>query len=184
MKELITLFMAFFKIGICTFGGGYAMLPMLEREIVRHYNWTTTDELLDYFAIGQCTPGIIAINTATFIGYKRKGVWGGIFATSGVVMPSFIIITIIAALLSEYMDNEFVLHAFAGIRIAVCALIIGTVVKLVKSSCAEYWQIILAVLAFMIVVFLRINTVYVILAVFAGNILRYLLKNRKKEDKQ
>ena len=95
MKELLKLFLAFAKIGAVTFGGGYAMLPILQRDIVAKHKWATEDELLDYFAIGQCTPGVIAVNTATFVGYKNKGILGGIFATLGVVFPSIVIITII-----------------------------------------------------------------------------------------
>ena len=121
MKLLWELFRSFFMIGAMTFGGGYAMLPMLEREIVNKHKWGTQEELLDYFAIGQCTPGIIAVNTATFVGHKVKGVWGGIAATLGVVSPSLIIITVIAMVLENFMDILWVQNAFAGIRVAVCA---------------------------------------------------------------
>ena len=134
MKVLFDLFRAFFTIGALTFGGGYAMLPMLEREIVSKHKWATNEELLNYFAIGQCTPGVIAVNTATFVGYKVKGVIGGIVATLGVVAPSILIITVIAMVLQNFMDIVWVQHAFAGIRVAVCALITISVVKLFKSN--------------------------------------------------
>ena len=134
MKELWTLFLTFCRIGGLTFGGGYAMLPMLQKEVVEKYGWATEEELMDYYAVGQCTPGIIAVNTATFIGYKRKGIPGAIMATSGVVFPSLVIITIIAAFLSNFQDNLYVQHAFAGIRVAVCVLVTDTVVKLAKKS--------------------------------------------------
>ena len=124
MKEIIQLFLAFAKIGAVTFGGGYAMLPILQRDIVNKYGWATDDELMDYFAIGQCTPGVIAVNTATFIGYKRKGIAGGIFATLGVVFPSVVIISIIAAFVKNYADIEAVKYAFNGIRVCVCVLIV------------------------------------------------------------
>ena len=104
MQILWTLYRAFFMIGALTFGGGYAMLPMLEREIVAKHKWATQEEILDYFAIGQCTPGIIAVNTATFVGYKQKGIIGGIVATLGVVSPSIVIIMVIAAVLTNFMD--------------------------------------------------------------------------------
>ncbi|MDL2235677.1 chromate transporter [Christensenellaceae bacterium OttesenSCG-928-L17] len=134
MDTLRALYFAFFRIGALTFGGGYSMLPMLEREVVEKHAWATSEELLDYFAIGQCTPGIIAVNTATLIGYKRRGALGALAATAGVVTPSIIIITIIAALLSGVMDHPVVMQAFAGIRVAVAALIASAVVRLFKSN--------------------------------------------------
>lgn len=134
MKELFTLFGLFFKIGIMTFGGGYAMLPMLERELVTKRGYVTMEEIMDYFAVGQCTPGIIAVNTATFVGFKRKKILGGIFATVGVVTPSVIIITLLASVLQLIAGHEITQNAFAGISVAVCALIIQAILKLVKSG--------------------------------------------------
>lgn len=134
MKELFSLFLTFAKIGAVTFGGGYAMLPILSRELVEKRGWVSEEDLADYFAVGQCTPGVIAVNTATFVGHKRKGALGGIFATLGVVFPSLIIISVIAALLMGFADNEIIKHAFAGIRVAVCALILSSVIKLFKKS--------------------------------------------------
>ena len=137
MKELLRLFLVFAKIGGFTFGGGYAMLPILQREIVDKRQWSTQEELMDYFAIGQCTPGIIAVNTATFIGYKRKGVFGGIFATLSVVAPSVVIITVIAAFIRNFQHIEMVQWAFEGIRAAVVALILSAVIKLGKKSLVD-----------------------------------------------
>ncbi|EET62170.1 chromate transport protein [Marvinbryantia formatexigens DSM 14469] len=137
MKELANLFMVFFRIGAFTFGGGYAMLPMLQREVVEKYHWATEDELMDYFAIGQCTPGIIAINTATFVGYKNRGVIGAIAATLGMITPSIIIITLIAAFLTNFADLAVVKHAFNGIRACVCVLIFNAVTKLAKKSVVD-----------------------------------------------
>lgn len=134
MNIYLDLFLTFAKVGVCTFGGGYAMLPILQREVVEKKGWTTDEELTDYFAVGQCTPGIIAINTATFIGYKYRGVPGGVLATLGVVFPSLIIITAIAAFLSNFADIPVVRHALAGINAAVVALIASSVVKLGKST--------------------------------------------------
>ena len=164
MQVLFDLFRAFFTIGALTFGGGYAMLPMLEREIVTKRKWATSEELLNYFAIGQCTPGVIAVNTATFVGYKTKGVLGGIVATLGVVAPSILIITVIAMVLENFMDILWVQHAFAGIRVAVCALITASVVKLVKSNVKKYWHIALAIVAFVVVALLKLSPVYVVVA--------------------
>ena len=134
MKELLDLFFTFARIGGLTFGGGYAMLPMLQKEVVEKRGWATNEELMDYYAIRHCTPGIIAVNTATFIGNKTRGVLGGIVATLGVVFPSLIIITIIAAFISNFAELAIVKNAFAGIRVCVFVLILNAVVKLGKSS--------------------------------------------------
>lgn len=134
MNIYLDLFLTFARIGVCTFGGGYAMLPILQREVVEGKGWATDNELSDYYAIGQCTPGIIAVNTATFIGQKKKGILGGICATLGVVFPSVVIITVIAAFLRNFADLPVVVHAFAGIRACVCVLILNAVLKLKKSS--------------------------------------------------
>ena len=162
MKVLFDLFRAFFMIGAMTFGGGYAMLPMLEREIVQKHKWATQEEILNYFAIGQCTPGIIAVNTATFVGHKTAGTWGSIIATLGVVAPSMVIITLIAMVLENFMDIVWVQNAFAGIRVAVCALITASVVKLFKSNVKKHWHIALAVVAFVVVALFKLSPVYVV----------------------
>ncbi len=133
MNIYLDLFCTFAKIGVCTFGGGYAMLPILQREVVEDKGWATSDELADYYAIGQCTPGIIAVNTATFIGQKYKGNLGGIFATLGVVAPSVVIITLIAAFLQNFAHLAVVNSAFGGIRACVVALILTSVLKLAKK---------------------------------------------------
>ena len=151
-------------IGALTFGGGMAMLPMLEREIVNKHGWATQEDILNYFAIGQCTPGIIAVNTATFVGYKRKGVSGGIVATLGVISPSIVIIVLIAMLLEHFMDILWVQHAFAGIRVAVCALVVSSVIKLIKSSVKAIWHALLAVCAFVAVEVVGLSPAYVVIA--------------------
>lgn len=139
MKELMTLFLTFAKVGVMTFGGGYAMLPILQREVVENKGWAADEELTDYFAIGQCTPGVIAVNTATFIGRKQKGILGGIAATLGVVFPSLIIISILAGIIANFSHLTWVQHAFAGIRVCVCVLIFNAVVKLWKSAVKDVW---------------------------------------------
>lgn len=164
MKELWTIFGSFFLIGGMTFGGGYAMLPMLTREIVEKHGWATEEELLDYFAIGQCTPGVIAVNTATFVGYRRKGVLGSLFATLGVICPSVLIILAIAILLSNFMDIEWIGHAFSGIRIAVCALIAASVIKLCKTNLRGVIKVLVAVLAFATVAVLGWSPIYITVA--------------------
>ena len=134
MKELFELFWLFAKMGSVTFGGGYAMLPILQRELVEKRGRVTNEELADYYAVGQCTPGIIAVNTSTFIGEKRRGVVGGIVSTLGFVFPSIIIISLIAAFLSNFAELAVVRNAFAGIQACVCVLILNAVVKLMKGA--------------------------------------------------
>ena len=134
MKILLDMFITFAKIGVMTFGGGYAMLPILQREVVDNKDWATEEELMDYFAIGQCTPGVIAVNTATFIGQKKKGIIGGIIATLGVVFPSIIIISLLAGVIEAYSHIGWVKDAFGGIRVCVCVLIFNAVIKLSKKS--------------------------------------------------
>ncbi|MBR2033557.1 MAG: chromate transporter, partial [Alphaproteobacteria bacterium] len=134
MQKLFELLLLFAKVGLFTFGGGYAMLPLLKAETVQKRGFLTEEELLDLYSIGQCTPGIIAINVATFIGYRQKGVWGAIFATLGMVLPSLIIIVLIATILKQYMYNRYVAYAFAGIRICVVALIADIVYELWKKN--------------------------------------------------
>lgn len=139
MNELAQLFLVFAQVGACTFGGGYAMLPVLQREVVDKRGWCTAQELVDYFAIGQCTPGVIAVNTATFVGSKRKGIPGGIIATLGLVFPSVVIITLIAAFLQNFAHIPAVGHAFAGVRAAVVALIASVTLKLGKTTLKSWW---------------------------------------------
>ena len=134
MHILIDLYLTFTKVGSMMFGGGYAMLPILQREIVDNKKWATTGQLTDYYAVGQCTPGVIAVNTATFIGSQQAGIAGGVAATLGVVTVPAILILIIAAFLSSFMDSVIVAHAFNGIRACVTALILASVVKLFKGA--------------------------------------------------
>ena len=161
---LFDLFITFAKIGVMTFGGGYAMLPILQRELVENKGWTTEEDIADYFAIGQCTPGIIAINTATFVGTKQKGIIGGIVASLGMVFPSLVIITLIATVLTTFSELAIVKHAFAGIRVAVCVLIFNSVLKLMKSAIKDYYALFIFMGIFLVALFSSISTVYLIVA--------------------
>ena len=182
MKELFELFYTFALIGVSTFGGGMAMLPILQREVVEHRHWATDEEMTDYYAIGQCTPGIIAVNTATFVGYKRRGIVGAICATAGMVFPSVVIITVIAAFLTGLQDNMLVKNAFAGIRACVCVLILNAVVKLRKSAVVDRAGMVIFVCAFAISVFTSIPVMFVVIAAgFAGYIIKRVRKEEKKE---
>ena len=138
MNVLVDLFLTFSRIGVCTFGGGYAMLPILQRELVESKKWATEEELADYYAVGQCTPGIIAVNTATFVGRSQAGIAGGVIATLGLVFPSLVIIMLIAAFLQNFMHLEFVVHAFNGVRAGVVALILSSVIKLFKNAVLDW----------------------------------------------
>lgn len=162
MEKIRDLFISFFKIGILTYGGGLAMLPMLKREVVEHHHWSTEEELLDVYAISQCTPGIIAVNTATYIGYKEKGILGGIFATLGVVSPSVIIICLIASVLRQFMDNEILLHALAGVRVMVCALMINTVITMTKKGVKDGLGVLILLIAFLLATFSPVPIVILI----------------------
>ena len=172
MKKLLELFVAFAKVGVMTFGGGYAMIPILEREIVDRQGWASGEELMDYYAVGQCTPGVIAVNTATFIGYNVAGVPGGIVATLGVVFPSLVIITVIAGILTNFADIPAVKSAFAAIRVCVCVLIFNAVLKLWKKAVPDKVTLILFLLVFIPSVFFDISPiVFVVFCAVAGILL-------------
>ncbi len=174
MKELWDLFWTFAKMGVMTFGGGMAMLPILQREVVDSKHWATEEELVDYYAIGQCTPGIIAVNTATFVGQKYKGIAGGIVATLGVVFPSLVIISILAGLITNFSHLDWVRNAFAGIQVCVCVLIFNAVVKLMKKAVVDKPTAAIFLLVLLGGVFLNVSPVWFVLG---AAVLGVLLKN-------
>ena len=183
MKQLLELYTAFIKIGAVTFGGGYAMLPIIQRDIVEKRGWATKEEIADYYAIGQCTPGIIAINTATFVGYKQKGVAGGITATLGFVTPALFIITIIAALLSNFAHLPIVQNAFAGIRVCVCILILNAVINLWKNSVTDAPSLIIFLaVAALSILFSTSPAIMVIAAGAAGIVINVIRHSKKSEN--
>lgn len=194
MKELWDMFLTFARIGGLTFGGGYAMLPMLQREVVEKRHWATEEELADYYAIGQCTPGIIAVNTATFVGYRQAGIAGGIFATLGVAFPSIVIITVIAACLMNFAELKVVQYAFEGIRVCVCVLILNAVQKLWKKSVIDQPTTVIFLIVFLVSTGLAVAqsfhpdmfslspVVYVVIAGVAGVIL-HGGKGKKEADR-
>ncbi|MEY8394913.1 chromate transporter [Lachnospiraceae bacterium 45-P1] len=180
MNKLFDLFFTFARIGGLTFGGGYAMLPILQREVVDKRGWATEEELMDYYAIGQCTPGVIAVNTATFIGQKTSGIIGGIVATLGVVFPSLVIISVIAAFIQNFADLAIVQNAFAGIRVCVCVLIFNAVVKLWKKSVVDKITLLIFLAIFAGSALTDLSPiVFVILAGVAG----IVLKNKEAQKK-
>ncbi len=178
MRLLWDLFLAFMRIGGFTFGGGYAMLPMIQKEIVEKKAWATEEEIMDYYAIGQCTPGVIAINTATFVGYKVAGIPGSIVATLGVITPSWIIITIIALFIRNFADLEVVQHALAGIRVAVFALVLDAVIKLGKKSIKNWGCALVTALVFLISICTDISAVWLIIAAGLAGVIYGNIKTR------
>lgn len=179
MNEYIQLYLTFMRIGGLTFGGGLAMLPMLKYELVEKKNWIKEEELLDCYAIGQCTPGIIAVNTATYVGYKRKGVMGGIAATLGMITPSIVIITLVAICLQAFIENVWVQHALMGVRAVVCALMLNTVVTLAKKSLKNAFCWGVCILAFLAAMFSPVPTVCIVLAAGAVGICVYAAGGKK-----
>lgn len=172
MSTLIDLFITFAKIGVMTFGGGYAMLPMLQREVVENKRWATEEELMDYFAVAQCTPGVIAVNVATFVGQKHKGIWGSIVATLGVVFPSLVIISALAGMIEAFSHIVWVKNAFGGIRICVCVLILNAVVKLLKKAVVDKWTLGIFLAVTLGSLFLPVSpVVFVLLAAALGIVL-------------
>lgn len=164
MKKLFELFYTFAKIGLTTFGGGYAMLPILEHETVIKHKWITSEELTDYYAIGQCTPGVISVNIATFIGYKQKRILGAIIATFGIVFPSVIIILIIANFITVYKNISYLQNAFNGIRICVGSLIISAVLKLWKANIPDKFSFLIFTAAFILSLIFNISPIILLLA--------------------
>lgn len=172
--SLWLLFWTFAKMGVMTFGGGYAMLPTLQREVIDNRGWATEEELMDYFAIGQCTPGIIAVNTATFIGQKLRGVAGGITATLGVVFPSLVIISLLAGLITSFSHLAWVQDAFSGVQVCVCVLIFNAVVKLLKKSVIDKRTAGIFLIVLVGGVVLNISPVWFVVAAAAAGV---ILKN-------
>lgn len=180
------LYAAFFRVGLFTFGGGYSMLPMLERETVEKNHWTTREELLDFFAIGQCVPGIIAVNAATMLGHKIKKIPGALVAMLGAVTPSLIVIMLVALVLTNIAHIPIVAHAFAGIRVGVCALLTSAVVRLFKSNVLakrndgetigrrlkkSLLPMVIALVAFILVAFVNASPIYAIVGAALTGIL-------------
>ena len=163
MKELIDLYLTFFRIGGLTFGGGLTMLPMLKYELSEKKKWVQEDELMDYYAIGQCTPGIIAVNVSTFVGYKKRGIIGAVAATLGMVSPSLIIVSILALFLDQFMNNQTMAHAIAGVKAVVCALMLNTVITLAKKSFINAFCVAVGIVALAGALFTPIPTVLIVI---------------------
>ncbi len=183
-NSLWPLFITFAKVGVMTFGGGYAMLPILQREVVENKGWATDEELTDYFAIGQCTPGVIAVNTATFIGYKYRGIIGGIVATLGVIFPSLCIISALAGCINAFSGIAAVKNAFAAIRVCVCILIFNAVAKLFKGSVKDALTLVIFLCVTLCSWFLNLSPVIFVLAAGVTGIAYELITARSSANKK
>ncbi|UTC61351.1 chromate transporter [Treponema sp. OMZ 787] len=187
-KNYLSLFTSFFKIGLVTFGGGLAMLPILKRDLVDSKGWVTEAEVLDYFAIGQSTPGIIAVNVATFVGYKRGGIIGSVFSTAGVVFPSLIIITLIAAFVSNFNELVWVQKALKGINVAVSVLLVKAVFSFGKKTVLDLCTFLIAALSFVLMFVFKVQGVWIVIgSAFLGWLFqtfksRQLLKENRGEE--
>jgi chromate transporter len=172
-REYADLFLTFVKLGCITFGGGYAMMPVLERELIRKKGWISMEEVLDYFTIAQVTPGVIAVNVSTFIGHKRRGISGGILATVGFVLPGVSLMTVLALVVARFAEYPAVRHGFAGIRIAVGALVVDTVLKLLKGVFKDRKGVAIFVLAFSLSAFFSLSPVLLVGAAGIAGFLIY-----------
>lgn len=178
--SLKELYFTFFKVGLFTFGGGYAMLPIIEGEVVTNKKWATYEDLLDYYAVSQSTPGIIMVNVATLIGYKERGLVGGIISTLGVVSPSLIIITLIASLIENFASISYVQSALKGIAAGISAIMISSMIKLGKSSIKDVLSVILCIIGFIVSYFTNLSIIYVVVLGIAIGIIKYKLLGVKK----
>ena len=179
IRQFLELYLAFVKIGAFTFGGGLAMMPIMQRELIEKRGWLTEEELIDYFAIGQSTPGIIAVNVATFVGYKRLGWFGGIIGTLGVVTPSWVIIMLLAGAISSVDKYPLAQKALKGINVAVAALLTSVIVKFSKKTIKNIWNAFFMLLAFVLIYFLKVQSVWIIIASLITGSLLTLYKQKK-----
>ena len=179
IKNLFNLYFSFAKIGTFTIGGGLAMMPMMQSELIEKRKWITDEELIDYYAVGQSTPGIVAVNVATFVGYKQMGIIGGIFATLGMVSPSLVIIMILASLINSINDFPIIQKALKGINVAVAALLTSTIINFMKKTIKKFTNAIFMMISFLLVFVFKLPSFWIILfALLIGVVLTY--KEKKK----
>ncbi len=179
MRQYLDFYLTWFRIGLFTFGGGYAMLPMIEKEVIEKRHWTTEDEVMNYYAIAQCTPGVIAVNVATFVGYFQKGILGALVCTLGVISPSIVIISLIAGVLTAFSDLAVVQHALSGIRIAVCVLMSTSILKLFKKGVIDAGSGFIFLLILACAVFSNVSTVVLVVVSGILGVVFSLIKGKK-----
>lgn len=184
MKILKDLFFTFFKTGLFSFGGGYAMIPLLEEELVNKKHWLTREELISYFAIGQCTPGIIAVNVATFCGYKKSKIFGAISATLGLIFPSVVVIVLVASLLKNVLNNSNFVHIMNGVKVCVVALLIRFIFDLFKKLYSNkknrFINLCVFISAFVALLLFKVSAVKIVLAALIVCIAQFYLKRSNK----
>ena len=179
LPRLAELYLAFFRTGIFTFGGGLAMMPMLQKELIEKKHWLTEEDLIDYYAIGQSTPGIIAVNVATFVGYRQAGVLGAIVATLGIISPSIIIITILAGTINSISEYSRVQAALKGINVAVAALLTTVIIKFAKKTIKNVWNVLYMLAAFICIFWFKVPSVIIILSAITLGCLNVLRLKKK-----
>lgn len=183
-RNLLPLFLTFLKIGAFTFGGGYAMIPLIQKEVCEKKKWLSDEDILDIIAIAESTPGPIAINAATFVGYRTCGFLGAAAATFGIVLPSFLIITIIAAVLKEFAELRAVQYAFFGIRAGVLALIVKALWSMYKQCPKNAFSLCVAAAAFMFAAFSGINAIFIIIGCAAAGLIHSFIISKKAKEEQ
>lgn len=170
--KLFELYFSFAKIGTFTIGGGLAMMPMMQKELIEKRHWITEEDLIDYYAVGQSTPGIVAVNVATFVGFRQAGIIGGVFATIGMITPSLVIIMILAKFINSISDYPIAQKALKGINVAVAALMTNVIVKFAKKTIKKISNAIFMLISFSLVYFFKIPSFWIILvAITVGSIL-------------
>ncbi|MGB4984417.1 MAG: chromate transporter [Erysipelotrichaceae bacterium] len=179
MNIFVDMFLVFFKIGLFTFGGGYSMLPIIKKEVVDDKKWISMEEVMDFYAISQCTPGVIAINTSVFIGNHIKNFWGGVFCSLGVITPSVIIIILIASFISNFNDIIYVQLMFNGIRIAVSALIVNATIIMYKKGVVDIYSFFIFVASFISLYYFEISPIIIVFLFAIIGVVISILKSRK-----
>ena len=180
-KRCLSLFLTFFKIGGFTFGGGHAMIPLIQKEAVENKKWITDDDILEIIAIAESTPGPVAINSATFVGYRTAGFWGAVCATFGVVLPSFVIILAISYLLNNFMEIKAVQYAFKGINAGVLALLFKALWNMYKKSPKGWAAYVVMGASFLLTAVLKLNIFYVIIGCAVFGLVTSLLAERRMQ---
>jgi chromate transporter len=180
VKEYLDLILTFVKIGCMTFGGGYAMIPVLEREIIHKKGWITMEDLMDYYTIAQITPGVIAVNTATFIGCRRRGPLGGIVSTVGFLVPGICVMIVFSLFIKRFAEYPLVQHVFAGVRIAVGALILDTLMKLLKGLFRDPASVVIFILGFSLQAVFSASPVLIVAGAGAAGLFLYSRKTKTR----
>lgn len=183
IKKLFDLFFSFAKIGTFTIGGGLAMMPMMQAELIEKRKWITDEELIDYYAVGQSTPGIVAVNVATFVGYKQMGILGGVFATFGMITPSLVIIMFLASFINSINDYPFVQKALKGINVAVAALLTSTIINFMKKTIKNIVNAIFMMISFLLVFVFKLPSFWIILCALAIGVILTFVEQKKQNQK-